>query len=76
MNTVINHSKEKNQSQFLKFNVPYLLISEVKNWVEPKVEFVERSKLNLLNEKEKEIQKLYPSEDDFWKIFIFSFIKT
>jgi len=39
----------------------------VKYWEEPKVEFVVRSRLNRLNEKEKEIQKLYLSEDDFWK---------
>jgi hypothetical protein len=39
----------------------------VKYWEEPNVEFVVKSRLNRLNEKEKEIQKLYLSEDNFWK---------
>lgn len=41
--------------------------SEVKMWEEAKVEFVERSKLNLQSEKEKETRKSLPLEDDFWE---------
>jgi hypothetical protein len=41
--------------------------SEVKMWEEAKVEFAERNNLNLQKEKEKEIQKSFLLEDEFWK---------
>jgi len=39
----------------------------VKFWQEAKAEFVERNKLNLTSEKEKEIQELSPLEGNSWK---------
>ena len=53
--------------QFLKFCTCVFNFSEVKYCQEAKVEFVEKLKLNLLSEKEKEILKLFLLENKFRK---------
>ena len=47
----------------------------MKNWEEPKVEFVVKSKWNQLNEKEKEIQKLFHSGNNDWMFLLKTLFK-